>query len=88
MLFLITKNLNKKINDIKYEDFQIYLSFLNTSKINNRSQSRVISSIRSFFKYLILEKIISENPTDLLENPKTGKKLPEFLTIEEIDLDG
>jgi integrase/recombinase XerD len=35
---------------------------------------------------LILEKIISENPSDLLENPKTGKKLPEFLSIEEIDL--
>ena len=35
---------------------------------------------------MILEKIISQNPTDLLENPKTGKKLPEFLTIEEIDL--
>lgn len=84
--FFNNEESNLKINDIEYENFQSYLSFLNTSKINARSQSRVVSSIRSFFKYLILEKIISENPSDLLENPKTGKKLPEFLSIEEIDL--
>ena len=76
----------KKIEEVNYQDFQNYLSYLNDLKINARSQSRVISSMRSFFKFLILEKIIKENPTELLENPKTGKKLPEFLTIEEIEL--
>ena len=76
----------KKIEDVNYQDFQKYLSYLNDLKINARSQSRVISSMRSFFKFLILEKIIKENPTELLENPKTGKKLPEFLTIDEIEL--
>ena len=76
---------NKKINELSYQDFQSYLSHLNNQKINARSQSRVISSIRSFFKYLLLEKIVDENPSDLLENPKTGKKLPEFLTINEVD---
>jgi len=76
----------KKIEEVNYQDFQNYLSYLNDIKINARSQSRVISSMRSFFKFLILEKIIKENPTELLENPKTGKKLPEFLTIEEIEL--
>lgn len=76
---------SKKINKLSYQDFQSYLSHLNNQKINARSQSRVISSIRSFFKYLLLEKIVDENPSDLLENPKTGKKLPEFLTINEVD---
>ena len=76
---------SKKINELSYQDFQSYLSHLNNQKINARSQSRVISSIRSFFKYLLLEKIVEENPSDLLENPKTGKKLPEFLTIKEVD---
>ena len=76
----------KKIEEVNYQDFQNYLSYLNDLKINARSQSRVISSMRSFFKFLILEKIIKENPTELLENPKIGKKLPEFLTIEEIEL--
>ena len=83
--FFNNDKLTKKINELSYQDFQIYISHLNKQKINARSQSRVISSIRSFFKFLILEKIVDENPSDLLENPQTGKKLPEFLTIKEIE---
>ncbi|MBC99762.1 MAG: tyrosine recombinase XerD [Crocinitomicaceae bacterium] len=83
--FFNNNELTKKINELSYQDFQNYISHLNKQKINARSQSRVISSIRSFFKFLILEKIVDENPSDLLENPKTGKKLPEFLTIKEVD---
>ena len=84
--FFNTEDSKKKINSINHEDFQNYLAHLNELKINARSQSRVISSMRSFFKYLMIEKIIDNNPSELLENPKTGKKLPEFLTIDEIDL--
>ena len=83
--FFNNELITKKLNKLSYQDFQNYLSHLNKQKINARSQSRVISSIRSFFKYLLLEKIVDENPSDLLENPKTGKKLPEFLTIKEVD---
>jgi len=84
--FFNSEDSKKKINSINHEDFQNYLVHLNELKINARSQSRVISSMRSFFKYLMIEKIIDNNPSELLENPKTGKKLPEFLTIDEIDL--
>ena len=84
--FFNSEDSKKKINSINHEDFQNYLAYLNGLKINARSQSRVISSMRSFFKYLMIEKIIDNNPSELLENPKTGKKLPEFLTIDEIDL--
>ena len=84
--FFNSEDSKKKINSINHEDFQNYLAHLNELKINARSQSRVISSMRSFFKYLMIEKIIVNNPSELLENPKTGKKLPEFLTIDEIDL--
>ena len=83
--FFNAEDSKKKMNSINHEDFQNYLAYLNKLKINARSQSRVISSIRSFFKYLMIEKIIDHNPSELLENPKTGKKLPEFLTIDEID---
>ena len=85
-IFFNAEDSKKKINSINHEDFQNYLAHLNGLKINARSQSRVISSMRSFFKYLMIEKIIDNNPSELLENPKTGKKLPEFLTIDEIDL--
>ena len=75
----------KTVSTIKYEDFQSFLSFLHDEKIKARSQSRMISSIKSFYKFLMLEKIIPSNPSELLESPKTGKKLPEFLTIDEVN---
>lgn len=54
-------------------------------KLNPRSQARIISGLRSFFDYLIFEDYRKDNPTDLLETPKTGRKLPDTLSNEEID---
>ncbi|MBT8210737.1 MAG: site-specific tyrosine recombinase XerD [Eudoraea sp.] len=53
--------------------------------LNPRSQARVISGLRSFFNYLIFEGYREDNPTDLLESPKTGRKLPDTLSVAEID---
>tara|TARA_B100001287_G_scaffold36173_1_gene25570 strand:- start:30 stop:947 length:918 start_codon:yes stop_codon:yes gene_type:complete len=83
--FFNSENQKNDIKEIKYADFQSYLAYLSQKKISARSQSRVISSIRSFFKYLELENIIDNNPSNLLESPKVGKKLPEFLTVEEVN---
>lgn len=54
--------------------------------LNPRSQARIISGLRSFFNYLIFEGYRKDNPTDLLESPKIGRKLPDTLSLEEIDL--
>ena len=57
-----------------------------TAKIlNTRSQSRLISGLRSFFSYLVFEDYITSNPLDLIESPKLGRKLPDTLSEEEID---
>ena len=53
--------------------------------LNPRSQARVISGLRSFFNYLIFEGYRADNPTDLLESPKIGRKLPDTLSLNEID---
>jgi len=53
--------------------------------LNARSQSRIISGLRSFFDYLIFENYRTDNPTTLLETPKIGRKLPDTLSIKEID---
>ncbi|MDP3311952.1 site-specific tyrosine recombinase XerD [Lutibacter sp.] len=53
--------------------------------INPRSQARLISGLRNFFDYLIFEDYRKENPTDLIETPKIGRKLPDTLALEEID---
>jgi len=57
-----------------------------SKKINARSQARLISGIRNFFDYLIFENYRKVNPTNLIEAPKIGRKLPDTLSIEEIDL--
>ena len=54
-------------------------------KLNPRSQARIISGLRSFFDYLVFEAYRNTNPTDLLETPKTGTKLPDTLSQDEID---
>lgn len=58
----------------------------NVSKeVNPRSQARIISGLKSFFSYLIFEDFRNDNPMELIETPKTGRKLPDTLAIEEID---
>ncbi|WP_445735725.1 site-specific tyrosine recombinase XerD [Mariniflexile sp.] len=53
--------------------------------VNARSQSRLISGLRSFFNYLVFEDYIKSNPLELIESPKIGRKLPDILSEEEID---
>lgn len=64
-------------------DFLVYLNLLG---IAESSQARVLSGIKSFYKFLLLEELISEDPTALIEPPKLSKKLPEVLSVPEIDL--
>ncbi len=56
-----------------------------SKELNARSQSRLISGLRSFFSYLVFEDYRNDNPLDLLESPKTGRKLPDTISIQEID---
>ncbi|RVT77474.1 tyrosine recombinase XerD [Flavobacterium sufflavum] len=56
-----------------------------SSQVNARSQARIISGLKSFFSYLIFEDYRVDNPMELIEAPKTGRKLPDTLAVEEID---
>lgn len=56
-----------------------------SSQVNARSQARIISGLKSFFSYLIFEDYRKDNPMELIETPKTGRKLPDTLAVEEID---
>ncbi len=63
-----------------------FIEFLNEKGVSPRTQARTISGIKSFFKYLLIEDKVKSDPTSLLEAPKVGRKLPEILTPDEIDL--
>jgi integrase/recombinase XerD len=71
--------------DVSYTDLKEFLNWYNSSSQNARTQSRVLSGIRAFYKYLMLEGAVSESPASLIESPKIGLKLPEVLSIAEID---
>lgn len=75
----------KQPDGVTYEILKNYLVFVNEVGVTNRTQARCISSIRSFFKFLVFDGKLENNPTKLLEAPKIGRKLPNILTVEEID---
>lgn len=75
----------KEVEGATYDMLKDYLTFINTVGVTNRTQARSISSIRSFFKFLVFDGILEGNPTKLLEAPKIGRKLPNILTVEEVD---
>ncbi|MBK9103681.1 MAG: site-specific tyrosine recombinase XerD [Saprospiraceae bacterium] len=66
------------------QQIQKFLHVLNEVEISHRSQARMLSGIRSFYQYLILEDMMAADPTELVEGPKTGQYLPEVLSYEEI----
>ena len=76
---------NKKPAEITYNDLQDYIHWLNSSNPNPRTQARMLSGIRAFFRYLLIEGVISENPSALIESPKIGFHLPEVLSLAEIE---
>jgi integrase/recombinase XerD len=73
------------IEGVKLSDLRSFLKELTDLGIAVRSQARIVSSIKSFYHYLIYDESIEEDPTELLEMPKIGVHLPEVLSVEEIN---
>lgn len=73
------------VDAITPDDLHQFVCTLHDVGIHPRSQARIISGIKSFYKYLKLEGYVEENPTLLLESPRLGRKLPTVLTVDEID---
>ncbi|MEC8367328.1 MAG: tyrosine-type recombinase/integrase [Bacteroidota bacterium] len=82
--FIECNFINKKADDITNNDIKQFI-YTQSKIIGTRSQSRLISSIKKFFHFLEIEKLIEENPSYELEYPKIGLKIPETLTTIEID---
>jgi integrase/recombinase XerD len=83
--FLEYKNRNPAPPDIILKDLQEFVKWIGELGMTATSQSRIISGIRSFYKYCSIENMVSKDPTLLLETPKQKRSLPDFLTIAEID---
>jgi len=85
-LCLFLEGNNISVSPIKISEETIQQFIYSVSKeVNPRSQARIISGLKSFFSYLIFEDYRADNPLELIETPKTGRKLPDTLSVDEID---
>ncbi len=78
-------SIDKNAEQISYNDLKLFIAALYDLGLSARTQARIISGIKQFYGYLLLENYITVDPSELLDQPKIGRKLPEVLTIEEID---
>lgn len=85
LAFIAADSSMPSVAEITEEHLQTFVASLRDVGIGARSQARIISGLRSFFKYLRLERVIDIDPTALLESPRLGLHLPEVLSLDEID---
>lgn len=76
---------SKTFEDLTLADLQDFLKWLGDFNLSVATQSRIVSGIKGFYKFMVLENYIFSSPADLLETPRRQRKLPVFLTVEEID---
>lgn len=81
--FMMRNNL--KLEDVTLEQLHTFAASLHEYGITPRSQARVLSGVRSFFRFLVLDGVVENDPTELLEWPSLPEHLPVVLTLEEID---
>ena len=73
------------VEAITLEHLRTFLEHIHGLELEASTQARILSGIKSFFGYLLLEEVITKDPTELLEAPKLKRKLPDFLSVSEID---
>lgn len=83
--FLVSKKLKLHPLKVTAQLLQAFLQHLGASEIAHRSQARILSGIKSFYKFLVLEFGLQKDPAELLEGPKLSQKLPDYLSIDEIE---
>ena len=83
--YFISKSVKKELIRISSDDLKDFLMWVNELGMLPPTQARVLSGLKAFFKYLVLENVIDTDPSALLESPKTSRKLPDTLNIVEIN---
>ncbi|MEO8088142.1 MAG: site-specific tyrosine recombinase XerD [Bacteroidota bacterium] len=83
--FLEVQQLKIPPAEMKLNHLQEFIAWINELGMSAASQARIISGIKAFFKYLVMENLIVNDPSQLLESPRLGRKLPDILTVEDIN---
>ena len=83
--FLQYKNYDLMPEQMKFGQYTEFITWVAELGMSPGTQARVISGVRAFYKYLLMENLVTEDPMTLIEGPKLGRKLPDFLNIEDIE---
>ena len=83
--FLESELGGKSLNQVDFSDLKEFIAWIHGRGMSASSQARILSGIKTFFHFLVLEGLLSDNPTTLLESPKLSRKLPDTLSIHEIN---
>ena len=84
-LLVFLSHEGKRVTDVELSDLQALAAGLHDVGIGPRSQCRILSGVRSFYRFLVMDGYMDNDPTELLESPVLGEHLPEFLTPQEVD---
>ena len=82
--YIYLNNKTKSAKKINTKEIREFIRWIAKMGMSASTQSRILSGVKSFYKYLLLEENIAKDPTELIEAPKIGRKIPDTLTIEEI----
>lgn len=85
-LMAYAKKNDKSLLELKLDDLENFSASLHDMNVAPRSQARILSGVRSFYRFLVLDDYIQDDPTELLPSPQIGQHLPEYLTVEEVDM--
>lgn len=82
--YLVLEKKSLSFLNISLNELQTFLAYLYDFGLNEKSQARIVSGIKTFYKYLMIENLMIENPAELLESPKLSRKLPDTLSFNEV----
>jgi integrase/recombinase XerD len=83
--FFVYKHYNLAPHQVELTHLQEFVKWVNELGMTASSQARIVSGIKSFYKYLLMENVVNKDPTALLDAPQLGRKLPDTLSVEDID---
>lgn len=78
--------LNLAVEEVRLEHLEYFAATIHEFGVGARTQARILSGVRTFFHFLVIDGVISDDPTELLESPDIGEHLPEVLSTEEVDM--
>jgi integrase/recombinase XerD len=85
LLYFEEKEIQRLPEQVSYEDLISFIEYIAEIGFSDKTQAQILSALKSFFKFMLLEDLIAKDPTKLLETPRLGRKLPAVLSVEEIE---